>query len=138
AGSVLIVPRGATGHVDVTGHVADNAQLSLAPEIVTRRTVVKARRGETVAAIARRHNVSVGEVADWNDIAASAVFKAGQAVVLHLPVRAAAAAATVRAAAPAARAAAPSARTPVRAAAPVRSVTRAPVRKPDIVQKKRR
>ncbi|MGV3570717.1 MAG: LysM peptidoglycan-binding domain-containing protein, partial [Ramlibacter sp.] len=122
AGSVLIVPRGGTGGQDVAGHVADNGQLSLAPEVVTRRTVVKARRGESVASIARRYKLSASQVADWNDIAASAVFKAGQQVVLHLPVRAGGGRAA----------------SPVRAKAPVRATTKAPVRKPVIVQKKRR
>ena len=34
---------------DVAPHVADNAQLSLAPEIVLRRTAVRARRGDTLS-----------------------------------------------------------------------------------------
>ena len=126
AGSVLIVPRSGSGSQDVASHVADNAQLSLAPEVVTRRTVVKARRGDSVAAIARRHNVSASQVADWNDIAASAVFKAGQQVVLHLPVRASRP-----------RASTPRASTP-RASAPTRASTKVPTRRQAPVQKKPR
>jgi membrane-bound lytic murein transglycosylase D len=52
AGSVLIVPRSTPSQKDVTSHVADNGQLSLAPEVVTRRTTVKARKGESVATVA--------------------------------------------------------------------------------------
>jgi membrane-bound lytic murein transglycosylase D len=55
AGSVLIVPRKSTVQSDVTSHLADNGQLSLAPEITTRRTVVKAGRKDSVVAIARRY-----------------------------------------------------------------------------------
>ncbi|MDF2466175.1 MAG: peptidoglycan lytic transglycosylase, Glycoside Hydrolase Family 23-like protein [Ramlibacter sp.] len=87
AGSVLIVPRSAKMQDDVTGHVADNGQLNLAPENVTRRTTVKAGKRDTVATIARRYRLSPAQVADWNDVGASAAFKAGQHVVVFLPVK---------------------------------------------------
>jgi membrane-bound lytic murein transglycosylase D len=87
AGSVLIVPRGAGTQHDVAGHVADNAQLSLAPEVVTRRTVVRAGKHDSVASIARRYKLSPAQVAQWNDVGNGASFKPGQKVVLHLPVR---------------------------------------------------
>lgn len=89
AGSVLIVPRRSASHADVPEHVADNGQLSLAPEIATRRTVVRAGKHDSVTSIARRYKLSPMQVAGWNNVAASASFKAGQQVVLHLPVRAA-------------------------------------------------
>jgi membrane-bound lytic murein transglycosylase D len=87
AGSVLIVPRRSGDQADVTGQVADNAQLSLAPEIVTRRIVVKAGRRDSVASIARRYKVSAAQVAEWNHLAASAPLRRGQQVVLEVPVR---------------------------------------------------
>ncbi|MFC5497471.1 transglycosylase SLT domain-containing protein [Caenimonas terrae] len=87
-GSVLIVPRTPQQQNDVTSQVADHGQLNLAPEIVTRRTTVRAGRRETVASVARRYRVQPGEVASWNNVLASAVFKPGQQVVLFLPVRA--------------------------------------------------
>jgi membrane-bound lytic murein transglycosylase D len=90
AGSVLIVPRTGSRQEDVASHVADNGQLNLSPEMVLRRTTVKAGKRDTVATIARRYKVSPAQVADWNNVAASAAFKAGQAVVLHLPSRASA------------------------------------------------
>ncbi|MDP3246549.1 MAG: transglycosylase SLT domain-containing protein [Polaromonas sp.] len=92
AGSTLLVSRGAKMDNDVTSHVADNAQMTLAPEIVTRRSTVKARRGETVASIARRYGLSADAVAEWNKVGASAAFKLGQQVVLFLPVKAVSAA----------------------------------------------
>ncbi|MDB5859133.1 MAG: peptidoglycan lytic transglycosylase, Glycoside Hydrolase Family 23-like protein [Ramlibacter sp.] len=129
AGSVLIVPRKSNTQADVASHVADNGQLSFAPEIVTRRTVVKAGRKDSVAAIAHRYKVSPDQVAEWNNIGATSLLKAGQQVVLHLPVRAAARS-PLRA----------TAHAPVRAAA--RSGAKAPAkpapRKPAIQQQKRR
>jgi len=89
AGSVLIVPRSAKMQNDVASHVADNGQLNLAPERVTRRTTVKAGKRDTVASIARRYRLSAAQVADWNDVGASAAFRAGQQVVVYLPVRSA-------------------------------------------------
>ncbi len=89
AGSTLIVPRSAKIQQDVSGHIADNGQLSLQPDIVTRRTLVKAGKKDSVASIARRYRLSAANVADWNNVGASAAFKAGQSVVVFLPVRAA-------------------------------------------------
>jgi membrane-bound lytic murein transglycosylase D len=89
AGSVLIVPRGTHRQEDVASHVADNGQLSLAPEVSARRTVIKAGKRDTVASIARRYKVGAGQVAEWNQVAASASFQSGQQVVLFLPARAA-------------------------------------------------
>jgi membrane-bound lytic murein transglycosylase D len=87
AGSVLIVPRSAKIQNDVAGHVADNGQLKLAPERVTRRTTIKARKHDTVASIAKRLRLSADQVADWNDVGPSARFKTGQQVVVYLPVK---------------------------------------------------
>ncbi|HYW57819.1 MAG TPA: transglycosylase SLT domain-containing protein [Polaromonas sp.] len=87
AGSTLLVPRTATSGADVTSQVADNAQMTFSPEIITRRSTVKARKGETVASVAKRYNLSANSVAEWNEVGASAAFKAGQAVVVFLPVK---------------------------------------------------
>ena len=90
AGSVLIVPRSAKMNRDVANHIADNGQLNLAPERVTRRTTVRAGKRDTVRSIARRYRLSAAQVADWNDVGVSAAFKPGQRVVVYLPVRSAA------------------------------------------------
>lgn len=91
AGSTLLVPRSAKMESDVTSHVADNAQVSLAPEILTRRTTIKARKGESVATIAKRYGLSASSVAEWNDVGMSAAFKLGHQVVVFLPLQRAAA-----------------------------------------------
>ena len=87
AGSTLLVPRSAKMETDVASHVADNAQMSLAPEIVTRRTTVKARKGETVATIAKRYGLSAASVAEWNSVSTASAFKLGDQVVVFLPVK---------------------------------------------------
>ena len=87
AGSSLLVPRASSMGTDVAERVADQGQLSLSPEQVLKRSVVKAGRGETVASLAKRHRVSPAAVAEWNKVSATAAFKAGQAVVLYLPAR---------------------------------------------------
>ena len=87
AGSTLLVPRSAKIETDVASHVADNAQMSLAPEIVTRRTTVKARKGETVATIAKRYGLSAAHVAEWNSVSAATAFKLGHQVVVFLPIK---------------------------------------------------
>jgi membrane-bound lytic murein transglycosylase D len=88
AGSTLLVPRGSRMEQDVSAQVADNAQIALAPEIVLRKTAVKARKGDTVASIASRYRVSAVQVAQWNKISAGAALKANQALVMYLPAKA--------------------------------------------------
>ena len=87
AGSTLLVPRSAKVENDVTSHVADTAQVSFSPEVVTRRTTVKARKGESVATIAKRYGLSAASVAEWNKVSTSSAFKLGQQVVVFLPVK---------------------------------------------------
>ncbi|HET7836632.1 MAG TPA: transglycosylase SLT domain-containing protein [Variovorax sp.] len=89
AGSTLIVPRSARVQEDVAAVVADTGQLSFQPEIVTRRTVIKAGRQDSVASIARRYRLSPASVAEWNDVKANHTFQRGYEVVVFLPVRAA-------------------------------------------------
>ncbi|MDO8447565.1 MAG: transglycosylase SLT domain-containing protein [Rhodoferax sp.] len=88
AGSSLLVPRSKHLETDVGAHAADNGQLSLAPEILLKRTVLKAGKKDSVASLAKRYRVSPDSVAEWNKVSASAAFKAGQQIVLFLPVRA--------------------------------------------------
>ena len=88
AGSSLLVPRPTELVADVAEHVADNGQLSLAPDAILKRNVLKAGKKDSVASLARRYRVSPASVAEWNKVSASAVFKAGQQVVMFLPVRA--------------------------------------------------
>lgn len=87
AGSTLLVRRSMGLDVDVAVHVADNGQLSLAPDIVLKKTVVKAIKNDTVTSLAQRYRVNAKAVSEWNKVSASAAFKPGQTVVLYLPAK---------------------------------------------------
>ncbi|APW42392.1 transglycosylase SLT domain-containing protein [Rhodoferax saidenbachensis] len=89
AGSNLLVPRSAHMEHDVTEKVADNGQISLAPEVVLKRTVVKAGKSDSVASVARKYKTTAANVAQWNKVGTAANFKPGQQVVLFLPAKAA-------------------------------------------------
>ncbi len=84
AGSTLLVPRPVNQRHDVSEAVADNASLALAPERGKLRkvTLKVGSRGDTVAAVARRHKVNATDVARWNKTTVGARFRPGQAVVL--------------------------------------------------------
>ena len=85
AGSTLLVPRSTHRDSDVPGHVADNGQLSLQPEIILRKTTVRARKGDNLARLADRYGVSPVSAAGWNKLAVSARLKPGQRITLMLP-----------------------------------------------------
>jgi membrane-bound lytic murein transglycosylase D len=88
AGSSLLVTRARHLETDVTEHVADNGQVSFSPDVILKRRVVKARKKDTVASLARRYRISPASVADWNKVGTSATLKLGQQIVLFLPVQA--------------------------------------------------
>jgi membrane-bound lytic murein transglycosylase D len=87
AGSTLLVPRSSHSLIDVASHVADNAAIMLTPEArPVRRVAFRAgRKGETVAAVARRYGLAPAAVAGWNKVSLTGQFKAGQTVVVMLP-----------------------------------------------------
>jgi len=90
AGSTLLVPRSVKREQDVSEALADNAMMSLAPDLPPmRRTSFKIHKHDTVASIARRYRVSPQQVAQWNHTSASATFQRGQTVVVYVPIRSA-------------------------------------------------
>jgi membrane-bound lytic murein transglycosylase D len=85
AGSTLLVPRSVHHETDVSVDVADNASMSLAPDVPPlRKMSLRAGRKETVASLAKRYRVSPAQVAQWNGVAAGASFKYGQTVVVFV------------------------------------------------------
>ena len=84
-GSALLVPRAAHSEQDVTSKVADNGQVSFAPEIVLKRTLIKLSKASNVNSLAQRYKVTAANVAQWNNVHINATFKAKQSVVLFLP-----------------------------------------------------
>jgi membrane-bound lytic murein transglycosylase D len=88
AGSALLVPRPSKQEKDVTSKVADNGQLNLAPEVVLRKQVIKARKKDTFASVAKRYKIAVADVAKWNNLSLDSALKPGQKLVLMLPGKA--------------------------------------------------
>jgi membrane-bound lytic murein transglycosylase D len=109
-GSTLLVSRGENRRTDVSVQVADNAVMTLAPDLPPlRRLAVKAGKRDSVASVAQRYRVSSQQLAKWNDVAPAASFKPGQTVIVFVSGkashRASAKPATRTAARPAVRAA---------------------------------
>lgn len=90
AGSTLLVPRNGQRLHDVAEHIADNAMIAFAPDAPpARRVAFKAgKKGDSVAAVARRYRVSAAQVAQWNDVSPGASFKPGQTIVVYVAQKA--------------------------------------------------
>jgi membrane-bound lytic murein transglycosylase D len=84
AGSSLLVPRTGAYDRDIPEHVADNAALHLQPDRAAGKTrrQVTVRKGDSLAAIARRHGVSVANLAKWNGLTSRSKLRAGQRLVV--------------------------------------------------------
>jgi membrane-bound lytic murein transglycosylase D len=89
AGSTLLVPRSAQRQTDVSESVADHATMALAPDGpgIKRVAFRAGKKGDSVAAVAKRYGVSADHVAQWNEVTASARFSAGTTIVVYVPVR---------------------------------------------------
>lgn len=89
AGSTLLVPRDAKRGADVAEEIAHNAMLTLAPDRPPLRRVSfrAGKKGDSVAAVARRYRVAPAQVAAWNKVGPQASFKAGEAIVVMLASR---------------------------------------------------
>ena len=87
-GSTLLVARQGALDADVTEHLADNAQISFSPEIVLRRILVKVAKGETLASLAQRHDVTPQNIAAWNKLKMPVNLKPGQAIAIWVPTTA--------------------------------------------------
>ncbi|CAN5623970.1 hypothetical protein BH09PSE5_BH09PSE5_41170 [soil metagenome] len=84
AGSTLLVRRSGKLQSDVSVHIADNAIMTLVPDVPPPvKVTFKAAKGDTVASIARRWGVSAAQTASWNSVGQNAAFKAGQTVVVY-------------------------------------------------------
>ena len=85
AGSALLVPRPSKQEKDVTTKVADNGQLNLSPEVSLRKKIIKARKKDSLASVAKRYKVAVDDVAMWNKLSVDSALTSGQKLVLMLP-----------------------------------------------------
>jgi len=88
AGSTLLVQRSEQRVQDVPEHVADNAHMALAPDVPPlRKVAISARKGDTVAALAKRYRVTASQIASWNHIDDETRFRKAQSLVIWQPVK---------------------------------------------------
>ncbi|BCQ52213.1 lytic transglycosylase [Burkholderia gladioli pv. gladioli] len=85
-GSTIVVPRGGDDDEDVSADVAENAVLAMEPDVPdTRKMLIRVRRSQSMAAVASRYGVSIGQLKAWNRTRRDQV-SPGQTLVLHVPV----------------------------------------------------
>ena len=85
-GSTIVVPRADDDDEDISADVAESAVLAMEPDVPdTRKMLIRVRRKQSMAAIADRYDVSVGQLKAWNRTKRDVVMP-GQVVVLHVPV----------------------------------------------------
>lgn len=89
AGAALMVPRTDKHTQDVSEKIADHAYLLVTPESVPgmRRTTVRAKAGDTVSTLARRHKISATNLARWNSLTPSSKLRTGATLQVYTPVR---------------------------------------------------
>ncbi|MBL8481688.1 MAG: transglycosylase SLT domain-containing protein, partial [Rhodocyclaceae bacterium] len=83
AGSVLLLPLAAQPGTRTAENLVARASFDLAPDLVLVRT--RAKKGETLAAVARRCRLDPDQIAGWNDLSgrrARQPLKAGQSLAL--------------------------------------------------------
>ncbi|KAF1054664.1 MAG: Membrane-bound lytic murein transglycosylase D [Burkholderia gladioli] len=84
-GSTIVVPRG-NDDEDISADVAENGALAMEPDVPdTRKMMIRVRRKQTMASLASRYGVSVGQLHAWNRTRRDMVMP-GQTMVLHVPV----------------------------------------------------
>ncbi|HVL10808.1 MAG TPA: transglycosylase SLT domain-containing protein [Burkholderiaceae bacterium] len=89
AGSTVVVPKSDRTQGDISATIAESGTMAMEPDVPdARRVVVKARKRDTVAGLAKRYGVSAGQVRQWNKLSGNRL-DAGESVVLMLPVRSA-------------------------------------------------
>jgi membrane-bound lytic murein transglycosylase D len=85
-GSTIVVPRADDDDEDISADVAESAVLAMEPDVPdTRKMLIRVRRKQSMAAIADRYDVSLGQLKAWNRTKRDVVMP-GQVVVLHVPV----------------------------------------------------
>ncbi len=85
-GSTLVVPRADDDDEDISADVAESAVLAMEPDVPdTRKMLIRVRRKQSMAAIAARYGVSLGQLKGWNRTHRNEAMP-GQVVVLHVPV----------------------------------------------------
>ncbi|GAB7535049.1 transglycosylase SLT domain-containing protein [Burkholderia sp. 3C] len=85
-GSTIVVPRADDDDEDISADVAENGALAMEADVPdTRKMLIRVRRKQTMASLAGRYGVSVGQLHAWNRTRRDMVMP-GQTMVLHVPV----------------------------------------------------
>ncbi|MEM5382506.1 transglycosylase SLT domain-containing protein [Paraburkholderia phymatum] len=85
-GSTIVVPRADDDDEDISADVAESAVLAMEPDVPdTRKMLIRVRRKQSMALIADRYDVSIGQLKAWNRTRRDMVMP-GQVIVLHVPV----------------------------------------------------
>ncbi|SEJ51719.1 transglycosylase SLT domain-containing protein [Paraburkholderia diazotrophica] len=85
-GSTIVVPRADDDDEDISADVAESAVLAMEPDVPdTRKMLIRVRRKQSMALIADRYDVSIGQLKAWNRTRRDVVMP-GQVIVLHVPV----------------------------------------------------
>lgn len=88
AGSALLVPRGLKKDEDVAQKVAEQGQLELAPEIITKRVSIKVGKKDNWATLSKRYKVSIEQLAALNHLSPQTKLKPGQTLQAEVSVKA--------------------------------------------------
>ena len=87
AGSTLLVPRGSAARTaDVSERRSPTTRRWRSPprrRRCARLTLKAGKKGDSVAAVAKRYRVSAAQVAQWNTVAPGASFAPGQTIVVY-------------------------------------------------------
>ncbi len=89
AGSTILVPKTAkAAETDITAEVADNAVMSMEPDVPDfRRVAVRVGKHDNLASIAQRYKVTVAQVKSWNDLQRDNL-RSGQTLQVQIPFQA--------------------------------------------------
>lgn len=86
AGATVLVPKSNEDNEDIPRKVAETAQTTYEPDVPDlRKLVVRSKRHDTLDSIAHRYKVSLPTLGRWNP-GMKATLKAGQKLVLYVPV----------------------------------------------------
>lgn len=91
AGSTILVPKtDESANKDISVEVLETAKLAIEPDVPdSRRIYVKVGKHDSLAGIARRHQVSLADLKAWNNLRGDTIAR-GKSLLLHVPYRQAA------------------------------------------------
>lgn len=85
-GSTILVPANNVAGVQaITPELAERAKIAYGPAVApTKKLTIHVKNKDSLSALAKKHNVTVGQIKQWNNIKGN-VITAGQRLQLHVP-----------------------------------------------------